>query len=369
MMGAGDVRRLPTETAPAAMAAAGMPLAEDIARLNEEWREKRRCFRTDSLNSGSDGGGLTPSHLAPPAPSSLDSCEYEHEAVVVGAGASERGTVMDLGPGRSQALGHCTVQPPPAHQGHAPNPAADRPPLAPEDVAAVLGGGGTGVDGGLSAAAAVGDAEACRRILQRGLTDPSTCGPDGTSPLTAAALWGHCDVLQLLLSAQADPSQCNRKNKETALHCAALQEHGKACMLLLQAGADPSALDNRGATPCDFAACSEAVWPHFAAVGCCRPSKSDLIARGVIRRASSALEMELGAAPGGVVPEFSRPGSAYVVSALHPPRPGSAVVLPTPAGQRCLSRGGSRPIDILAEGDEDVPSTRPGCNGLQGLGL
>lgn len=356
MMGAGDVRRLSTETAPAAMAAASGVLEQDIARLNEEWREKRRNFRSDSGSCVSEAR-----HLAPAA-HDLDESE-----TAVGVGASERGTVMDLGPGRSQALGQSSSSLDCCE--HGAMPPAERPPLAPEDVSAMFGGGGTGVDGGLSAAAAVGDAAACCRILQRGLTSASTCGPDGTSPLTAAALWGHCDVLQLLLDAQADTAQCHRRNRETALHHAALQEHGKACMLLLQAGADPHALDVRGASPCDFAACSEAVWPHFAAVGCSRPSKEELVARGVIRKASCALERELGGAPGGVVPEFSRPGSAYVVSALHPPRPGSAASF-SPGLRPTLSRGGSRPIDILAEGEDDEPhAARGSSKGLRGLGL
>lgn len=244
-----------------------------------------------------------------------------------------------------------------------------------------------GVDGGLTAAAASGDVDTCRRILERGLTGSCAYGPDGTTPLAAAALWGQAEVVRLLLSCAANPSQPNRKNNATPMHCAALQEHGKVCMLLLEARGDPSSLDNRGASPRDFAACSEAVWPLFAAVGCERPTKEDLVARGVIRRASPALEMELGREDGehgvsGVVPEFSRPGSAYVVSALHPPRPGSAMPLglrPATSSRPSSRLSCIRPIDILAEdpgsgtcpaeGTSRISGQRLGSGGLQGLGL
>mmetsp|Transcript_82431 Transcript_82431/g.146120 ORF Transcript_82431/g.146120 Transcript_82431/m.146120 type:complete len:336 (-) Transcript_82431:236-1243(-) len=226
-------------------------------------------------------------------------------------------------------------------------------------------------DNGLAAAAATGRLEDCRRILAS--TGPNVWGPDGTSPLCAAALWDQFDVLQLLLEAAADPRLPNRSGfYPTALHCAALQEHGKICMALLRANADPHAVDGSGVTPTHYASCAEAVWPHFAAVGCLRASKEELVNKGVIRKASAALEHELealsldhdeattsGSNKGGLVKEFSRPGSAYVVTAHCPPRPGSA--LPpgyARSGSRGAigSRGGSRknsqPIDILAEGDE-----------------
>merc|ERR1712232_343869 len=105
----------------------------------------------------------------------------------------------------------------------------------------------------------------------------------------------------------------------------------------------PNVLNGNGVAPVDLASCSDAVWPLFAVAGCSRKSKEDLKARGVIRRASTSLEQDLleqqevdataddsnAGAPAssgarGVLPEYSRPGSAYVVTAHHPPRPGSA---------------------------------------------
>jgi hypothetical protein len=232
------------------------------------------------------------------------------------------------------------------------------------------------VDNGLAEAAASGRLQDCRRILQH--TRPNVWAKDGTTPLCAAALWGQAEAVQLLLEAKADTRLANRSGLQpTALHAAALQEHGKICMILLGASADPQAKDRSGVTPADYAACSEALWPHFQAVGCSRPSKEDLINMGVIRKASPALEVELEALTEdrsysnvensyaecgdkgnkGLLTEFSRPGSAYVVTAHHPPRPGSAAV---PNYGRSSLRSGSRPgsrrmsqsIDILAEGDE-----------------
>lgn len=47
-------------------------------------------------------------------------------------------------------------------------------------------------------------------------------------------------------------------------------------MLLLNSEADINAADARGRTPIDLASASEIIWPHFAALGCKRTSKSSL---------------------------------------------------------------------------------------------
>lgn len=233
------------------------------------------------------------------------------------------------------------------------------------------------MDNGLAEAAASGRLQDCRRILQH--TKPNVWAKDGTTPLCAAALWGQAEAVQVLLEAKADPRWANRSGAQpTALHAAALQENGKICMILLGASADPHIKDHSGVTAADYAACSEAVWPHFQAVGCTRASKEHLINMGVIRKVSPSLEVELEASSAdnfcnniessysglcdkgnkGLLTDFSRPGSAYVVTAHHPPRPGSAAV---PNYARGSLRSGSRPgsrrtstraIDILAEGDE-----------------
>mmetsp|Transcript_68453 Transcript_68453/g.164370 ORF Transcript_68453/g.164370 Transcript_68453/m.164370 type:complete len:299 (+) Transcript_68453:81-977(+) len=245
---------------------------------------------------------------------------------------------------------------------------------------------GSQADGGLAAAAAAGDAAACQEILSRGLTGPNAYGPDGTSPLFAASLWGHAEVVKVLLGARADPCQANRSRAgPSPLHAAALQEHGKVCMMLLGAKADPNTCDGSNISAADYASCSEAVWPQFAAVGCVRVPKEELVERGVIRRVSEALEEELRTAPpkkaplAGVLPEYSRPGSAYVFSGQHPPRPGSAMPKSLPSGRRQSGPGSarSRPttqqtIDILGETAPDnrgAASDGTRSAGLRSLGL
>lgn len=217
-------------------------------------------------------------------------------------------------------------------------------------------------DGGLAAAAQSGNLEACQQILTAGqIAGPNVWGPDGNTPLYVAAIGGHCEIVGWLLGNAGDPGHCNQNApRQTALHGAALQGNGKACMMLLEAGADPRAIDDAGATPIDYASSSESVWPHFAAFGCTRSTKEQLVAKGIMRRASPNLEIELRTSgtnsADGLSREFSRPGSSYVCSAQHPPQPGS-----TMASSRGRTKGGcsqptprrsiGRPIDILSEGD------------------
>jgi len=302
-MGVDDVR-----TRTSAEASGGQMPSRDqgemIDKLNKEWREKRDSYRK-----------RTSECEAP-----LSHCIAEASTTAGSNGSSS---------GRS-CFGAAARQPLPS-----------------------------GNDGGLSAAAASGALEACRQILARGLTGPNCHGPDGTTPLCAAAMWDNADIVKLLIQAEADVGLTNNSgSRPTALHVAAMQEHGKVCMMLLAAKADPCALDGKGVTPVDLASCSEAVWPIFAAQGCTRTPKDELLARGVIRKASAALERDLvgGSASGnrGILPEFSRPGSAYVVTAHNPPRPGSALhgagssMRP---GSR-LGTAATRPIDILEESPE-----------------
>lgn len=324
MMGCNDIQGMKVQPGTAQMSS---ELAEDIEQLNKEWRERRDSYR----NSNAKQTENTSANRASP---------------------ELKGPSAPLAPTLDRQERHV---------------------LGPAAVS----------DNGLAQAAACGRVEECQRLLAR--TDPSIWGPDGTTPLCAAALWGHADVVRLLIEAQADPSQVNRGGlRPTALHAAALQENGKICMMLLNAGADPQAKDGGGVAPIDYAACSEAVWPQFAAFGCSRPAKEDLVNKGVIRKASPALELELeglaadanagfpaaaaergDGGPGntGLIQEFTRPGSAYVMTEKHPPRPGSAI--PSnfkssgsfQSGSRPGSRSGyrrpsSRAIDILAEGGE-----------------
>lgn len=337
-MGAVDVRDH-ARTPPGQSPALGQYDA-DIQRLNEECRKKRHSYRQARSQSATN------------METTLSSERAQNSDLAPNAGSSKEDVVGTA-----------------------------RPPRVP--------GGGRAemsLDNGLAAAAASGCVEQCRRILAS--TGANVCGPDGTTPLCAAAMWGHAEVVRVLLEAGADPAERNRTGtRPTALHAAALQEHGKVCMRLLEAGADPLAADGCGVTPQDYATCSEALWPLFAAAGCERSLKEDLIAKNVIRRASTSLEEELqvqafdGRTGRGVLPDFSRPGSSYVVTAQHPPRPGSAVVRLASRGLASsrpnsssrpgsTPRSSSRPIDILGEGEGTVnANTNHSTTGLKSLGL
>mmetsp|Transcript_50177 Transcript_50177/g.92690 ORF Transcript_50177/g.92690 Transcript_50177/m.92690 type:complete len:244 (-) Transcript_50177:98-829(-) len=231
----------------------------------------------------------------------------------------------------------------------------------------------------LAAFAAMGDIRGAQRVIKADPGAVNEPGFDGTTPLCAAALWGHMDVLRLLLDSKASPGARNESGPGwTALHAAALQEHGKACMLLLERNANPAAKDSVGISACDYASCSEGVWPLFAAQGCTRVEKADLVKKGVLRRASPELEQQLQAeatAAGGgdaqrrgIIDKYSRPGSAYVVSHEFPPRPGSSAVAvrrDSSTARLGTGRKMSLPIDIL----EEDPSLEGAGRGLGSLGL
>lgn len=64
--------------------------------------------------------------------------------------------------------------------------------------------------------------------------------------------------------------------------------------VLLDRGADPKAADVEGRTPIDYASISEAIWPFFAACGCRRSQKSELVAKGIIRKIQDQPEQTSG---------------------------------------------------------------------------
>lgn len=224
---------------------------------------------------------------------------------------------------------------------------------------------------------AAGDERGVARVLAADPGAVNELGLDGTTPLCAAAMWGHTSLCRTLLEAMAAPGLRNESGPRwTPLHAAALQEHGKVCMLLLDFNANPMERDTEGVTPCDYASCSEGVWPLFAARGCERVAKASLVERGVLRRASTQLESELQAEAStgdqsrrGVIPEYSRPGSAYVLTREFPPRPGSSMGSARPPSSRPSSRRtNSMPIDILEE-EEQGATKGTASGGLKSLGI
>ncbi|EQC41480.1 hypothetical protein SDRG_01447 [Saprolegnia diclina VS20] len=162
-------------------------------------------------------------------------------------------------------------------------------------------------------AAANGSKTMVEFLLDNG-ADIDAPGRDGTTPLCAAALWGNEAMVKFLLSRGARVSARNDGTAWTALHAAAFQEHGKVVRILLDADADPYARDAEGRTPTDYASISEAIWAFFAARGCEKSLKSDLVGKGIIRKVAPD-QPELG---NDNIPEFSRPGSSYQRTQFNP---------------------------------------------------
>ena len=225
----------------------------------------------------------------------------------------------------------------------------------------------------LCEAAASGQTSVVAFLIDNAETDIDALGSDGVSPLCAATIWGHEEVVQLLLDAGCDPNVRNDDGtSSTALHAAAFQEHGKILHMLLAAGANGTLQDSAGRTACDFASISDALWPLFAARGFTRTAKAELIEKRVIRKVDvdddeeedDALKNE-GVASGSdaaigssKLPFYSRPGSAYVrtgpsldgSSARSSSTKGSSSRLPNVPEH--AAAGAIDPLELLDDDDE-----------------
>lgn len=118
----------------------------------------------------------------------------------------------------------------------------------------------------LVSAAAAGDLQRCRELLQRKAAAPDAAYA-GRTALLAAAAAGKAESVAFLLDARASPSM-SCTNGATPLHMAAEGANGKICLALLTARADPSVADERGLSPAALASNNEALWPLFSAAGC-----------------------------------------------------------------------------------------------------
>jgi len=173
----------------------------------------------------------------------------------------------------------------------------------------------------------------------------------GFAPLCIAAFWGADQLVKLLLKSGANVNVANYGSKWTPMHCAAFQGHGKVIMYLMEHSPDLSLQDSQGRTAVDFAATTTKIWGFFAAKGCTKPSKQELVAKGIIRKVEVTDEKSLNGTCGDDDPlnpnaglryaDFSRPGSAYVVSgqSAASSRPATGA---SRAGSRPHSRQGSR---------------------------
>ena len=96
-------------------------------------------------------------------------------------------------------------------------------------------------------AAAVGDVERLRTLLD---ADPSLIGVrsnDGMTPLGLTVFFGHAEAARLLLERDADPEQRYIPfGSPTPLHSAVAGNHPDAVRVLLEYGADPNAEQTKG---------------------------------------------------------------------------------------------------------------------------
>ena len=179
-------------------------------------------------------------------------------------------------------------------------------------------------------------------------------GSDGTTPLCAACLWGNAPVVKYLLeTGKARVNAVNDGTLWTPLHAAAFQEHGKVIHILMLHGANPEARDAEERTPADYATLSEAVWPLFAACGCTKSSKEDLVRKGIIRKIEEGSgEEKFGDLDrSDVIKGLSRPGSSYRRVANFPPMSAAAVSsLPVIKKPSKRMTGG-----VVMEEEEDEP--------------
>ncbi|KAJ8314618.1 hypothetical protein KUTeg_006768 [Tegillarca granosa] len=152
--------------------------------------------------------------------------------------------------------------------------------------------------------------ELVQKLIQSG-ADVNLLSRDGMTPMAVAAFWGYSDIVQCLLENGADVNASNKGTMWTPLHCAAFQGHGKVIMNIMEYKPDLTLKDNQGRTAVDFASALDSIWPFFAAAGCRRTTKADLIKMDVVKKvAGPKVDPTL---PKSEYAHFSRPGSAYVM--------------------------------------------------------
>ncbi|XP_005108004.1 delta-latroinsectotoxin-Lt1a [Aplysia californica] len=159
----------------------------------------------------------------------------------------------------------------------------------------------------VASAVGAGDYTTVKRLLESG-ADANKKSRDGMTPLAVAAFWGYDHLVDLLIEKGADINACNSGTLWTALHCAAFQGHGKVIMTLMDRQPDLYKVDTQGRSAVDFASAHDSIWAFFAAAGCKRTPKADLVRMDIVKKVSK----DDPSIPSRDVLEFSRPGSAYI---------------------------------------------------------
>ncbi|XP_077999995.1 uncharacterized protein LOC144452723 [Glandiceps talaboti] len=159
----------------------------------------------------------------------------------------------------------------------------------------------------LATASANGDINTVKALIHEG-ANVNQRSHDGFIPLCVAAFWGYSEIVEYLLRHRADVNGCNSGTGWTALHCAAFQGHGKVIMKLMEHNPNLNIRDDKGRTSSDFASAMDAIWPIFAAAGCRRTPKYELIRLDIIKKVQDDPTV-----PKSDYSFYSRPGSAYVM--------------------------------------------------------
>lgn len=104
-------------------------------------------------------------------------------------------------------------------------------------------------------AAALGDPERARELLEADPELAEAVAPDGFTPLGLASFFGHPEVVALLLECGANPNHASHNAQEVApLHSAAAGRHLEIARMLLDRGADVHAVQAGDFTPLHSAA-------------------------------------------------------------------------------------------------------------------
>lgn len=113
----------------------------------------------------------------------------------------------------------------------------------------------TGIELNIFEAAATGQTDRVRALLEKEPSLANAFAPDGFYPLGLAAFFGHKESFEAILSAGANVNLSARNAmKVTALHAAAAAGQAEMIRMLLERGADPNARQQAGFAPLHEAA-------------------------------------------------------------------------------------------------------------------